>query len=156
MVVYHVTNTIIQPAYMLQHENVPRFANNQTKFRRWVSHAYEMSLEQIKRLYGPFGWILGIFQACLWSNQYFLLVIAVARPWSPDLLSSLMPNTRELAFEWRLPFAVLHSYILATFAQGFLMLLRFEILLILATTGLFSQVKDKKQHFTSVLKLRRT
>ena len=138
MVVYHVTNAIIEPTYMLQHDEVPRFANSQTQFLRWVSHAYEMSLEQVKKLYGPFGWILGIFQACLWSNQCFLLVIAVARPWSPDLLSSLMPNAIELGFEWRIPFAVLHSYILATISQGFLMLLGFEILLILTTTGLLS------------------
>ena len=138
MVVYHATNAIMEPMYMVQLDEIPRFAKNQIKLLWAVSKAYEMSLDQVKQLCGPFGAILGIFQGCLWINQCFLVVIALARPWSPDLPSSLMPNARELGWEWRISFAILHSYILAVITQSFLMLLGIEILVILTTTGLLS------------------
>ena len=138
MVVYHATNAILEPIYMFQHDDVPRFANNQTKFLRWVNKAYGMNLDQVKKLCGPFGAILGIYQACLVTNQCFLVVIALARPWSPDLPSSLMLNARELSWIWRIPFGILQSYILAITAQSFLMLLGFEILVIMTTIGLLS------------------
>ena len=138
MVVYHATNAIMEPTYLFQPDEVPRFANTHIKFLRAVSRAYKMNVEQVKKLYGPFGAILGIYQACFWTNQCFLVVIALARPWSPDLLSSLMPNARGLGWQWRIPFGILHAYLLATIAQTFLMLLGFEILVILTTNGLLS------------------
>ena len=138
MVIYHATNAIIEPMYLFQRDEIPAFGNTQIKFLRWVSRAYGMNLEQTKKLYGPFGAILGIYQACLWTNQLFLVAIALARPWSRDLPSSLMPNARDLGWGWRIPFGILHSYMLAITAQSFLMLLGFEILVILTTTGLLS------------------
>ena len=138
MVVYYVTCSCMIPTYLFRPGDVPQFVNTQVKFLRHVCKAYKMGPEEAKELYGMFGLILEIFQTCCWVNPCFLVAIAVVRPWSPELMSSLMPNAGQLDWEWRMLFAVGQSYLLMTIVEGFLMLVGFYVLLILTTTGLLT------------------
>ena len=100
--------------------------------------AKPIGLKEAKDLYGVFGLILELFQACCWINPCFLVAIAIVRPWSPELVSSLMPNARELGWIWRVLFAIGQSYLLMTIVEGFLMLFGFLVLVVLTTSGLLS------------------
>ena len=136
MAIYHMTVAIMSPAYLLQHDEVARFANTHIRFLQVTCNSYKFNLDEIKKLYGPFGTILGIFQTCIWMNQCFLVTIALARPWSPELVSSLMPNASQLAWGWRITFGILHAYLLATIAESFIMLFGFLAFLVLTSSGL--------------------
>ena len=72
MAIYHVTVAIMSPAYLLQHDEVARFANTHIRFLRVACKSYKFTMDQVNELYGPFGTILGIFQTCIWMNQCFL------------------------------------------------------------------------------------
>ena len=72
-----------------------QFANTELKFLESISETYNFELKQAKQVYGAFGVILRMFQVSLWANHYFLPAVALARPWSPELVSSLMPNAAE-------------------------------------------------------------
>ena len=115
--------------------------NTQLKFLGVMDKSYNFELKQAKQVYGVFGVILRIFQVCLWTNHCFLPAVSLARPWSPELLSSLMPNARRLGWEWRLLFSMGQFYLLATKVEAFLMLVGFLLLVTTTTAGLLSVLR---------------
>ena len=93
---FYAFSSSMAPVYVLLREDVPRFADTQIKFLSHISSAYGLGLSEVKRLYGAFALFLEILQKCSWMNSGFIVVTAIWRPWSPELVSSLTPNVGEL------------------------------------------------------------
>ena len=90
-----------------------------------------MSPQRIKRLSRKLSVVYLLFIGSSWTNTSFLSLNGVLRPWSPELISSLIPNVHRAHWIIRALCGTLHIYILLIDVEAWVMLFCYLLLMFL-------------------------